>query len=459
MTWATAHRAPAFGAIGALALLLCSGAAAGQSGPTATGTATAISAGAFHTCAITSAGGVKCWGNNQFGELGDGTKTTRLTPVAVSGLASGVSAIAAGNDHTCAVMSAGGVKCWGNNEFGQLGDGTQTNRLTPVDVSGLANVTAIAAGGAQTCALTRAGAVDCWGQNDNGQLGDGTTTTRLAPVGVSGLGSGVAAIGAGNAHSCALTSAGGVKCWGFNDNGQLGDGTTTDRLTPVDVSGLGSGVAKIATYGVRCALTSAGGLKCWGYNGDGELGDGTTTNRLTPVDVSGLGGAVTAVAGGGAHTCAITSAGGIECWGSNGHGQLGDGTTRNRLTPVDVIGLASGVTAITAGGHTCALTSAGRIKCWGNNLYGQLGDGTRTRRITPVGVVGFGGSPPCVVPKVLGKPLAKAKTRLRQAHCRLGRVKRVVSPRRKNIVVGQSPRAGKRLQTGSKVSVKVSRGR
>ncbi|MGA9350442.1 MAG: hypothetical protein WBW48_16795, partial [Anaerolineae bacterium] len=190
---------------------------------------TAIAAGYRHTCALT-AGGVKCWGYNGYGQLGDGTWTWRNTPVDVSGLTSGVTTIAAGSYHTCALTAGGGAKCWGHNNNGQLGDGTTTNRNTPVDVSGLTSgVDAIAAGSYHTCALT-AGGVKCWGLNDYGQLGDGTTTNRNTPVDVSGLTSGVAAIAAGYYHTCALT-AGGVKCWGRNNNGQLGDGTTTDRNT------------------------------------------------------------------------------------------------------------------------------------------------------------------------------------------------------------------------------------
>jgi alpha-tubulin suppressor-like RCC1 family protein len=357
--------------------------------------ASAVSASWNHTCALTTGGGVKCWGYNYYGELGDGTTTNRLTPVDVSGLASGVTAITVGEEHTCAVTTAGGVECWGRNEYGQLGDGTFTDRWTPVDVSGLTSgVTAITSGRGHTCALTTAGGVKCWGWNGQGGLGDGTTTDRLTPVDVAGLTSGVTAISARGDDTCALTTAGGVKCWGWNSGGQLGDGTTTDRSTPVDVSGLTSGVTAItAGSGHTCALTTTGGVKCWGWNGYGRLGDGTTTERDTPVDVSGLTSGVTAITANGGHTCAVTTAGGVKCWGYNYYGELGDGTTTDRLMPVDVSGLTSGVTAITAGGgHTCAVT-AGGVKCWGNNIDGELGDGTTTNRSTPVAVTGLPGTP------------------------------------------------------------------
>jgi alpha-tubulin suppressor-like RCC1 family protein len=211
-------------------------------------------------------------------------------------------------------------------------------------------------------------------------------------VDVVGLGSGVAAIAAGGEHTCALTSGGGVKCWGANGAGQLGDGTTTWRSTPVDVVGLGSGVSAIAASGYHtCALASGGGVKCWGRNSYGQLGDGTTTDRNTPVDVVGLANGAAAIAAGYWHTCALmdlTSGGGVKCWGWNTSGQLGDGTTIQRSTPVNVVRLGSGVAAIATGWfHTCTLTTDGGVKCWGWDGYGQLGLGTITYRTTPVDVV------------------------------------------------------------------------
>lgn len=330
----------------------------------------AIAAGGYHTCALTTNGGVKCWGYNYAGQLGDGTTIPRNVPMDVVGLSSGVQAIAAGYLHTCAVTTGGGVKCWGWNGLGQLGDGTTTDRTTPVDVVGLSSgVKAVVAGYYHTYALTTGGGVKCWGRNEYGQLGNGTTTSSSAPVDVTGLSSGVMAIAAGKYHTCALTTGGGVKCWGWNVLGQLGDGTTTNKNTPVDVSNLSSGVVSItAGGGHTCALTTGGGVKCWGGNGYGQLGDGTTTNRTTPVDVAELGSGVTAITAGEAHTCVLTANGGVKCWGWNKLGQLGDGTTTHRTAPVDVSGLGSGVTSIAAGYyHTCAVVPGGGVRCWGAN--------------------------------------------------------------------------------------------
>jgi uncharacterized repeat protein (TIGR01451 family) len=355
---------------------------------------TSIAAGGYHTCALTIAGGVKCWGRNDSGQLGNATTTDSLTPVDVNGLTSGVIAISAGHFHTCARLSGGSIKCWGNNSYGQLGDGTKANRLTPVDVNGLSSgVVLIVAGEWHTCALASGGSAKCWGNNGSGRLGDGTTIDRLTPVSVSGLASGVMAISAGYSHTCAVTNTGGAKCWGLNYSGQLGDGTTTDRLTPVSAAGLSNGLSFITAGGSHtCALTSAGREICWGDNSSGQLGDGTTINRITPTEVSSLLGSVVATVAGAEHTCALTASNGVKCWGGNRHGQLGNDFLAYRVAPVDVAGLVSGVTRLTAGRlHTCAATSLDGAKCWGWNNEGQLGDGTTTSRLTPVGIVGLTG--------------------------------------------------------------------
>jgi hypothetical protein len=190
-----------------------------------------------------------------------------------------------------------------------------------------------------TCALTSAGGVQCWGANSFSQLGDNTLENKHTPVAVSGLSSGVAAIAVGAYHSCALTSAGGVQCWGFNNSGQLGDSTTLNKLTPVTVSGLSSGVAAIAMGAYHsCALTSAGGVQCWGSNSDGQLGDNTRVEKRAPVPVSQLIPAVTAIAAGGYTSCVIAATGGAQCWGDNKYGQLGDNSTVGKSLPVIVSG-------------------------------------------------------------------------------------------------------------------------
>jgi alpha-tubulin suppressor-like RCC1 family protein len=354
-----------------------------------------IAAGTTHTCALTTEGGVKCWGANYNGELGDGTNIDRWTPVDVVGLSSGVTAISTSEFDSCALTINGGVKCWGYNYYGQLGDGTTTDRWTPVDVIGLSSgVSTIAVGVSHTCVLLQSGGVKCWGDNHYSQLGDGTTTDRWTPVVVSVLSSPISAIATGWYYTCVVTTEDGAKCWGYNSNGQLGDGTTTQRLTPVDVVGMSSGTVAIAAGNDdhTCALTSGGGVKCWGRNETGQLGDGTTTNSYTPVDVLGLSSGVVTISSGGLgdHTCALTTGSGVKCWGFNYRGQLGDGTTTQWLIPVDVVGLSSGVVTISAGGwHTCALTDSSGVKCWGSNSKGQLGDGTTTDRLAPVDVVGL----------------------------------------------------------------------
>ena len=300
--------------------------------------------------------------------------------------------ITAGRNHTCALLSTGAVKCWGSNSNGQLGDGTTANRLTPTAVTGLpSDVTAITTGRNHTCALLATDAVECWGYNPDGRLGDGSTIDRLTPTPVTGLSSDVTAITGGTRHTCALLATGAVTCWGDNNVGQLGDNTTNDRHTPTPVTGLPSDVTAI-TAGTEhtCALLATGAVTCWGNNASGQLGDNTTANQLTPTPVTGLSSGVTAITAGHFHTCALLTTGAVHCWGYNGYGQLGDGTTTNQLTPTPVTGLSSGVTAITAGRyHTCALLATGALTCWGDNTYGHLGDGTTIHRKTPTAVSGL----------------------------------------------------------------------
>lgn len=357
-----------------------------------------VAAGSFHTCAVVAgSGGVRCWGQNWSGQLGDGTRMSRNTPVDVAGL-SGVVAIAAGEVHTCALTSDEAVKCWGENGSGELGDGTETERRTPVDVSGLSSgVVALAIGGTHTCVLMdqqHGAGVKCWGDNSVGQLGDGTTTDASVPVDVLGLEGGVRAIGLGYAHSCAVMQSGAVKCWGANAAGQLGDATNTDRSTPVDVRGLwATALAIDGGWDFTCALTDEGegvtGARCWGANYLGQLGDGTRTENWTPSRVRNLAGPVLELAAGNDRVCVRVNRGGgaagVQCWGGSYSGEL---------VAVDVQGLEDGVRGVTAGhAHTCALmeaTHGGKLFCWGSNEYGQLGNGTTKGSLAPVAVAGFG---------------------------------------------------------------------
>lgn len=305
--------------------------------------ARAVGVGLDHTCIVSLWGAVKCWGNNSWGQLGDGTTLGRVIPVDVAGTSADIQAVALGGAHTCALAADGGVQCWGNNHTGALGDGTTTNRLAPVPVGGLpSGVQALALGMGHSCALTSAGGVLCWGWNQYGQLGDGTTTDRSVPVAVEGLTSGVVAIAAGTQHTCAVTTHGDVACWGGNAWHQLGDGTTTDSPVPIHVYGLTSPAKSVAVgTGHSCVVTTGGEVACWGNNAEGELGDGTTTDRPAPVVVAGLTG-VSSVAAGTAHTCVMTSAAAIKCWGSNEYGQVGDGSRQpHRLRPVAVASAAS----------------------------------------------------------------------------------------------------------------------
>ncbi len=352
-----------------------------------------FAAGGNHTCAVTTAGGLKCWGSNNSGQLGNDTAlANQPTPVDVLGLTSGVASVSAGGSHTCAVTTAGGLKCWGSNGYGQLGNGSTGSQATPVDVLDLASgVASVSAGGTHTCAVTTAGGLKCWGVNGVGQLGNGSTVSQATPGYVQGLTSGVASVSAGENHTCAVTTAGSLKCWGYDYSGQLGnDLALTNKPTPVDVLGLASGVASVSAGGGHtCAVTTAGGLKCWGLDNYGQLGnDLALTNKPTPVDVVGLPAGVASVSAGLYHTCAVTTAGGLKCWGYDYYGQLGNDVALTSLpTPVDVLGLTSGVASVSADySHTCALTTAGGLKCWGLNAGGSLGDGTTTNRATPIDV-------------------------------------------------------------------------
>ncbi len=299
----------------------------------------ALDAGSNFNCAVTTGGGVKCWGANSRGQLGDGTTAMKREPVDVTGLDTGVWAVSAGYEHTCALTDGGGVKCWGANSRGQLGDGTTTDRREPVEITELmGGALAISAGGYHTCVVLETGAVKCWGHNDRGQLGNGTTTRSLVPVDVSGMDTGAIFVSAGYEHTCALMSGGDVKCWGENLFGRLGDGTTTDRHEPVGVIGLAPGAIEVSAGDEHtCSLITTDGVKCWGHNDWGQLGDGSTDDRHAAFDVSGLTSGAAGVSCGGEHCCAVIDPRGVMCWGHNNRGQLGDGSATSSSVPVAVV--------------------------------------------------------------------------------------------------------------------------
>ena len=362
------------------------------------------------------------WGQNDHGQVGDGTYLEYNWPVGVRNL-SGLQTVAAGGTHSLALKEDCTVVAWGYNSDGQLGDGTTTDQNTPVQVANLGDGLDIAAGNSHSLALKTDGTVWAWGYNSDGQLGDGTTTERHTPVQVKDL-SGVKAISAGGHHSLALKEDGTVWAWGSNYAGQLGDGSTTNRNTPVQVKGEPptnapagsssaaffpwdtwdnnlSGVKAISAGGDHSlALMEDGTVRSWGYNRYGSLGDGTTTNRHTPVQVQNLGG-VKAISAGGSHSLALMEDGTVRSWGWNGFGQLGNGTFGGDApnpTPVQVQNLG-GVKAIDAGdGHSLALKEDGTVFAWGYNGHGQLGNNRghphekpdyETARYTPAQAIGL----------------------------------------------------------------------
>ena len=339
------------------------------------------------------------------------TTVTRLpatsTPMATATAPGGdaYTALVAGWEHTCGLATGGTAYCWGYNLYGQLGEGTNyVNRLVPVAVSGGRTYTALAAGYQHTCGLATGGTAYCWGLNGYGQLGDGTSNNgnwddnsanRLVPVAVSG-GRTYTALVAGFGHTCGLATGGTAYCWGYNGYGQVGDGTSVvngdleNRLVPMAVSGGLTFTALVAGNHHTCGLATGGTAYCWGENGSGQLGDGTSvTHRLVPVAVSG-GLTFTALAAGNAHTCGLATGGTAYCWGYNAYGQLGDGTnSANRLVPEPVSGGRTYTALVASFDHTCGLATGGMAYCWGYNAYGQLGAGTNyANRLVPVAVSG-----------------------------------------------------------------------
>lgn len=361
--------------------------------------AVAVAAGDRHNCIVTSAGAVMCWGLNTYGQLGNGTTGTSTQPATVIGLASGISAVSTSPYHSCALTTAGTVKCWGYNMYGQLGNGTQNNSNTPVDVIGLTGAVAISNGYFHTCALLATGNIKCWGYNGQLQLGNGTGTSTSTPVSVIGV-SGVSSIASGGYHSCVVLANKTVQCWGYNNYGQLGNGSTVNASTRVNVTGLSDATTITAGASHTCVNTTPGSPKCWGLNSSGQLGNGTVTNALLATPVTGLSTAVATITSSSSSngTCAVLPSGEAKCWGLNAQGQLGNGNKLNQSTPVSVTGLSGSVSSISIGNYSaCALVPSG-LQCWGDNAFGELGIGSVAQIPFPVDVLGLAGSAPPGVP-------------------------------------------------------------
>jgi len=331
------------------------------------------------------------WGANNGSQLGDGTTTNRSSPVHI---ADDIIDVASATAHSCAVSGDGLVYCFGSNGYNKAGDGSwYTAKTTPTQVLGVTDAVAIATGAEHSCAVLSSGSVSCWGHNGYKQLGNNSSVQSSAsPVQVSSLSDAIA-IDAGTYSTCVLRASGNVSCWGNNGLGQLGDGTMTTRATPVDVSGIATATAIARGSNHSCALLADGTVACWGSNSYGQLGLGTgsASYATTPQAVPGLTGIV-AIGAGAFHTCAVRDDGAAFCWGLDERGQIGDGNTsgNHHYAPNQVPNLGGSAVSIDGGeSTTCARLSTGVVKCWGSDASGTLGNGgpvPGTSSSTPVTV-------------------------------------------------------------------------
>ncbi len=303
-------------------------------------------------------------------------------------------AVSAGSFHTCAIKLDHTLWCWGQNFAGQLGIGGASDAHTPSQVLTLGpGVAGVGAGALHTCAIKLDKNLWCWGSNAGGQLGDGSQIDKQTPAQVSVLGASVASVAAGSQHTCAIRIDGALWCWGYNGYGQLGDGSQIDQKVPEQVGALGTNVAEVAAGAHHtCARRIDGTLWCWGANGYGQLGDGTGKDKSLPAQVSALGVGVVGVAAGYDRTCARKADGSLWCWGKNDHGQLGNGSHVDGLMPSMVSALTANVTAVAVGQHHTCAVAAGSSWCWGYDSNGQCGDGYTPccpDRLEPVEVCGL----------------------------------------------------------------------
>jgi len=354
-----------------------------------------LTSGLSHTCAV-ALDTTYCWGSNASGQVGDGTRSDALSPVAVTGLPGTPSDIDCGHFHTCAIVG-GAAWCWGRGGAGELGDGMERDSDAPVAVIGIADrVTDISGGQDFTCAIAGARAF-CWGVDRAGSLGRAATGNSPVPVGVE-LDVDLVEVTSGQDHGCAITTdRTQAWCWGHNDNGALGNSSAggTER-TPVRVE-LPPAVTRIQEISIggwhTCARTDQG-LYCWGTGARGELGDGrlTASNVPVPVPAFPIAGSTTSLSVNGNPTfldatCVVTDASEVHCWGVNTTGRMGDGTTMDRAVPTPVMGLTAERVA-TGIDHSCAVDAAGAVSCWGAGAAGQLGNGLGEDSLVATRVMG-----------------------------------------------------------------------
>ncbi|MBL8777516.1 MAG: hypothetical protein JNK12_16355 [Acidimicrobiales bacterium] len=342
-----------------------------------------VDVGNLHTCAVKRSGRLYCWGADGFSQLGNGgSNTDAALPVQVQGGATDWASVSAGGNHTCALKTSGRLFCWGGNAYGQVGDGTRTARSTPVPVGTATNWATVSAGTYHTCARKDTGRILCWGQDARGQLGNGAPrTSELRPVGVAGTG--WRTVTAGGEHTCALKLSGRLYCWGFNTSRQLGTGTSSqDEPSPVAVGTATDWAAVSTGYFHTCGRRSGGTIFCWGQNANGEVGTGGGPGTVpTPTRV-GASLRWANVNAGSDHTCGRTTAHRLYCWGMDRYGAVGnDASLSPRVaTPSLVAGGATDWTSPAVDGwHSCARRSNDTIWCWGSDSYGQIGNGGTVR--------------------------------------------------------------------------------
>ncbi|MEE2901751.1 MAG: hypothetical protein VYC39_05445 [Myxococcota bacterium] len=338
-----------------------------------------LSSGLRYTCALRGQGEIYCWGTNNFGQLGNGTVTNALTPTAVNGISS-AEQVSAGTSHACARLQTGVVQCWGINTSGQLGTGNFASQIRPQTVSGISGVIDVAAGGKHSCAVIQSGDVYCWGANDWGQLGNGTLVGTTLPSLVTGL-SDVIQISLGDEHSCARTQRDEVYCWGQNDRGQLGNGSFNFRAFPAYVRQDAADIRLGDRH--SCLLSNFGSMDCWGANNFGELGISSTIDQPSPITVLGLSD-LAQIDAGGSQTCATNNDGEVYCWGDNQLGQAGNGSVGASVLAPSKVSAGTLVRTTAVGGeHVCSLADSGQIICWGDNAFGSLGNGSVRSRTYP----------------------------------------------------------------------------